>query len=412
MPGPFTGLKVVDLTTVVVGPYSTQLLADLGAEVIKVEAPDGDLTRLGGPNRSAGMGPTFLQINRNKRAITLDLKSADGASALRKLIEGADVFVHNMRPEPLERLGFDYPKVSAFNPGIVYCNIWGFGVEGPYAGRPAFDDIIQGASGLVALEGYGGKEPRYVPMLIADKLTGVFAALAMAAALYHKLATGEGQMVETPMFESMTSFAMIEHLAGSSFDPPLGPPGSDRHAKPMRWPIPTADGLACILATSDKHWRGLTRVGGRPELAEDPRFKTRRDRLANREDVIAVTMEMAKTLPTQELIEQLTEAGVPCMHINTLDDLLTDPHLAAIGFFPEYDHPSEGRIRLMAPPYRFSKTPPEIRSLPPRQGEHTAEVLKELGYSDAQVAAMLAAGAAAGEPEAAPPVDAAKAAED
>jgi len=391
MPGPFTGLKVVDLTTVFVGPYSTQLLGDLGAEVIKVEAPDGDLTRLGGPGRNADMGPSFLQLNRNKRSVVLDLKSEDGAAAMRKLIADADLFVHNMRPEPLTRLGFDYESVRAFNAEIVYCNIWGFGMNGSYAGRPAFDDIIQGASGLVALEAYGGKEPRYIPMLIADKVTGVFAALAMSAALYHKLKTGEGQMIETPMFETMTSFAMIEHLAGSSFEPPLGPPGSERHAKPLRWPIETADGLACILATSDKHWKGLTDVAGRPDLAEDPRFKTRRDRLANRGDVIAVTAEMAKEMPTRELVDKLTEAGVPCMHINALDDLLTDPHLADVEFFQEFDHESEGRIRLMAPPYRFSKTPPDIRSLPPRQGEHTAEVLRELGYDEAQIAAMLAA---------------------
>ncbi len=394
MPGPFHGLKVVDLTTVFVGPYSTQLLADMGAEVVKVEAPDGDLTRLTGPSSNPGMAASFLQLNRNKRSLGLDLKTEGGAAVLRKLIAEADVFVHNMRPEPLARLGFTYKDVQAFNPGIVYCNIWGFGADGRYAGRAAFDDIIQGVSGLVALEGFGGKPPRFVPMLIADKVTGVMAAFAMAGALYHKLKTGEGQEIETPMFETMTSFAMIEHLAGAGFEPPLGPPGSERHAKPMRFPIATKDGLMCILASSDKHWRGLTKAGGRPELADDPRYKDRRSRLARREEVIALTTEMAKTRTTREWVDELAEAGVPCMHINSLEEVVTDPHLADVGFFKEYDHASEGRIRLMRPPYMLSKSPAEIRTLPPRFGEHTAEVLAELGYDAKTVAAMLAAGAA------------------
>lgn len=397
MPGPFDGLKVVDLTTVVVGPYSTQLLADMGAEVVKVEAPDGDLTRLTGPSRNPGMTANFMQINRNKRSLAIDLKTEAGAEAMRRLLKDADVFVHNMRPEPLARLGFDYEKVRELNPEIVYCNIWGFGLEGRYAGRPAFDDIIQGVSGLVALEAFGGKPARYVPMLLADKLTGVMAAYAISAALFHKLKTGEGQMIETPMFESMTSFAMIEHIAGEGFVPSLGPPGSERHAKPMRFPAETADGHVCILATSDKHWQGLTEAAGRPDLMTDPRFKDRRTRLENRQDVIDAINEMAKTRTTAEWVQAMAEAGVPCMQINTLPEVIDDPHLDDVGFFPEFDHPSEGRIRLMAPPYKLSKTGPSIRRLPPRFGEHTAEVLAELGYDDATIAAMLEAGAAIAE---------------
>ncbi|MEQ9125243.1 MAG: CoA transferase [Alphaproteobacteria bacterium] len=401
MPGPFVGLKVVDLTTVVVGPYSTQLLADMGADVTKVEAPDGDLTRLTGPSRNPGMTTNFMQLNRNKRSVVLDLKTVEGAEAMRRLLADADVFVHNMRPEPLARLGFDYEKVATFNPGIVYCNIWGFGMGGRYAGRPAFDDIIQGVCGMVALEAFGGKEARFVPMLLADKATGLFAAFAIASALYHKLKTGEGQMIETPMFESMTSLTMIEHMAGAGLEPASGPPGSERHAKPMRWPVPTADGHVCILATSDKHWRGLTSVGGRPELAEDPRYKDRRSRLERRAEVLALTAEMAKTRPTAEWVRLLAEAGVPCMQINTLEEVITDPHLEDVGFFRVVDHPSEGPIRLMSPPYTLSKTQPDIRRMPPRMGEHTAEVLAELGYDARQIEAMLEAGAAVGERKAA-----------
>lgn len=394
MPGPFHGLKVVDLTSVVVGPYCTQMLSDLGADVTKVEAPDGDLTRLGAPKREGGMSSTFLQLNRNKRAITLDLKKPEAAEALRKLIAGADVFVHNMRPEPLERLGFDYAQVSAFNPQIVYCNIWGFGREGRYAGQAAFDDVIQGASGLVALEGFNGREMRYVPMLLADKLTGVMAAYAVAGALYHRLATGEGQEVEVPMFESTTSFTMIEHLAGEAFIPSLGPPGSERHATPLRWPLKSKDGFICVLPSSDKHWRALCAASGREELLADPRFATRAARTLNRAVVADALAEIVATKTNEEWLAVLPGAGVPCMQINLLNDVVSDPHLRDVGFWHEADHPDEGRIRLMRAPYTLSKTPPSIRSLPPRFGQDTAAVLAELGYSDEQIAAMVEAGAA------------------
>ncbi len=399
MTAPFHGLKVVDLTTVVVGPYCTQLLSDMGADVTKVEAPDGDMTRLGAPKRDGSLSSTFLQLNRNKRAITLDLKQPDAAAAMHKLIAEADVFVHNMRPEPLARLGFDYDKVSVYNPNIVYCNIWGFGRDGRYAGQAAFDDVIQGASGLVALEGFGGKPMRYFPMLIADKLTGVMAAYAIAGALYHKLATGQGQEVEVPMFESMTSFAMIEHLAGEAYTPPLGPPGSERHATPMRWPMESKDGYICVLPSSDRHWQTVVKAAGRTELMDDPRFATRPARTKNRAVVADTLAEIVAEKTTAEWLAVLPGAGVPCMQINLLEDVVSDPHLADVDFFFETDIPGEGGVRLMQPPYRLSKTPAEIRTMPPRFGQHTADVLGELGYSDTQIEAMLAAGAAVAEPK-------------
>lgn len=399
MPGPFDGLKVVDLTTVVVGPYSTQLLSDMGAEVTKVEAPDGDMTRLTGPMRNEGMTPTFMQLNRNKRAITLDLKQPAAAEAMHKLIAEADVFVHNMRPEPLQRLGFDYTKVSAYNPDIVYCNIWGFGREGRYAGRAAFDDVIQGASGLVALEGFGGKPIRYVPMLIADKLTGVMAAYAISGALYHKLATGQGQEVEVPMFESMTAFTMIEHLAGQAFEPALGAPGSDRHAKPMRWPLKSKDGFICVLPSSNKHWQAVIKASGRMELLDNPMLASRASRSGHRAEVLEVLEGIIASKTTQEWLDVLPGAGVPCMQINSLQEVVDDPHLADVGFWHEADHPTEGKIRMMKPPYTLTKSPATIRTMPPRFGEHTGDVLRELGYSPEQIAAMLKAGSAvAAEP--------------
>ena len=275
MPGPFHGLRVIDLTTVVVGPYTSQFLGDLGADVIKVEAPEGDLSRLVGPHRNPGMTSQWMHVNRNKRSVVLDLKTEGGKQAMDRLIGTADVFVHNMRPEPLARLGLDYGRVSGIRPDIVFCNIWGFGRSGPYAGRAAFDDVIQAGVGLAALEGFATGEAKYVPMLIADKTTALFAALAVSGALYHRLATGEGQEVEVPMFESMAGFAMVEHLWGESFVPALDRVGSDRHATPKRWPIATKDGFICVLATSDKHWRALLEIAGRPELIEDPRYATR-----------------------------------------------------------------------------------------------------------------------------------------
>ena len=285
MPGPFDGLRVVDLTTVVVGPYTSQMLGDLGADVIKIEAPEGDLSRLVGPNRNPGMTSHWMQVNRNKRSLVLDLKREEGAAAMRRLLGTADVFVHNMRPEPLARLGFDYPKVRELRPDIVFCNIWGFGRTGPYAGRAAFDDVIQAACGLAALEGYASGEAEYVPILIADKTTALFATVAVSAALYHRLATGEGQEVEVPMFESMTGFTMLEHLWGESFVPAMGRVGSDRHATPKRWPLATRDGHICVLPSSDKHWRAVLEVAGRPELMDEPRFATRAARLANRDAI-------------------------------------------------------------------------------------------------------------------------------
>ena len=340
MPGPFDGIRVVDMTTVFVGPYSSQLLGDMGAEVIKVEAPDGDLTRGSGPAFNQGMAASFLHLNRNKRAIALNLKTDSGAEAFRVLLRDTDLFVHNMRPEPLERLGFSYERVREINPNIIYCNIWGFGREGRYAGQAAYDDVIQGASGFVALEGYGGKEARYVPSLIADKTTGLFAAYAMAAALYHKLATGEGQEVEVPMFESMVSFIFPEHLCGETFMPSIGPPGSIRHAKPMRWPYKPNDGHICALPVSDKQWRGFLKAIDREDLWENPILKDRKARTANIDAVNALIGELMLERTTEEWTKLLAKAGVPCMPISTLEEVVADGHLADVGFWQEMDHPS------------------------------------------------------------------------
>ncbi len=393
MPGPFDGLRVVDVTSLFVGPYASQMLGDMGADVIKIEAPGGDMTRGTGPSVNAGMASNYIHVNRNKRAVALDLKIEGGAEALRKLIRKADVFMHNMRAEPLARLGFDYARVKELKPDIVYCNIWGFGRDGCYADRPAYDDVIQAASGLVALEAFGGKPARYVPLLIADKTTALFAAYAIAAALFHQLKTGEGQEVEVPMFESMVSFTMLEHLWGESFIPARGGAGSRRHATPMRWPHATADGYICVLPASDRHWRRFLKSAGREDLLNSPFVKNRAARVANAAEVMAIMDEIMATKTTRQWVEALIEAGIPFMPISTLDEVIADPHLGDVDFWHEFDHPSEGRMRLMNPPYSLSGTPAAITRPPPRFAEHTRAVLGEMGYGEAEIQRLIDAGA-------------------
>jgi crotonobetainyl-CoA:carnitine CoA-transferase CaiB-like acyl-CoA transferase len=398
MAGPFAGLRVVELSTVFVGPYAAQLLGDMGAEVIKVEAPGGDATRMTGPSGNPDMSSNFLHVNRNKRSISLDLKTEAGAEAMRDLIRQSDVFMHNIRPEPLARLTFDYPNVRAVKPDIVYCNIWGFGRGGRYAGRAAYDDVVQGACGLVALEAFAGGPVRYVPSLIVDKTTGLFAAYAIASALYHRLATGEGQEVEVPMFESMVSFTMMEHLWGETFMPAKGRVGSARHATPLRWPHATKDGHICAMPSSDKHWRALLDIAGREDLRDHPVANDRQWRKDYLPEMMAIVGEIMATRTTDEWAETLPDAGIPCMRISSLEDVVADPHLAEVGFWHEVEHPTEGRLRLMNPPYTLAKTPAEIRCPPPRYAEHTRAVLAELGYDEAAIERMIEAGAAVDGP--------------
>jgi crotonobetainyl-CoA:carnitine CoA-transferase CaiB-like acyl-CoA transferase len=270
-PGPLAGIRILDLTTVVLGPLATQILADLGAEVIKLESPDGDIMRYADPSRHPGMGHVFLNLNRNKRSLCLDLKRPEAAEILLALLRQHDVLMHNMRPQAMARLGFAYDRVRDINPRLVYCSAHGYGQSGPLADRPAFDDIIQGGSGLAALEQATGGEARFVPTLLGDKTVGLTMVYAVLAALLRRERTGLGQEVEVPMLETMAAFVMAEHLGGLTFDPPLGPPGYSRMMAPDRRPHQTADGHICILPYSDRHWRDFFRIAGRPELADDPR---------------------------------------------------------------------------------------------------------------------------------------------
>src|SRR5271154_2609601 len=271
-PGPLARIKVIDLTTVVLGPLATQILGDLGAEVIKIEAPEGDIMRYAGPARHREMGHVFLNLNRNKRSLCLDLKRNEAADVLLTLVRQSDVFTHNMRPQAMARLGFAYGRLRGVNPRLVYCSAHGYGQVGPLADRPAFDDIILGAAGFVALEQATGGEARFVPTLVGDKTVGLTMVYAVVAALLQRERTGAGQAVEVPMLETMTAFVMAEHMGGLTFDPPIGPPGYSRMLAPDRRPHRTADGHICILPYSDRHWRDFFRIAGRSELADDPRL--------------------------------------------------------------------------------------------------------------------------------------------
>jgi crotonobetainyl-CoA:carnitine CoA-transferase CaiB-like acyl-CoA transferase len=389
-PGPLAGIKILDLTTVVLGPLATQILGDLGAEVIKIEAPDGDIMRYAEPARHRGMGHVFLNLNRNKRSLVLDLKQADAAPVLLALVRQADVFMHNMRPQAMARLGFGWERLRAENPRLVYCSAQGYGQDGPFADRPAFDDIIQGGCGLVALEMATGGEARFVPTLVGDKTVGLTMVYAVIAALLQRERSGEGQAVEVPMLETMTAFVMAEHMGGLTFDPPLGTPGYSRMLAPDRRPHRTADGHICILPYTDRHWREFFRIAGRPELAEDPRLADAQTRSRHVAELYALIADCVRAEPTAVWLDRLKSADIPCGPVNRLAELPGDEHLAAVDMFPRVEHPSEGAIRVVRPPVRFSAAACPPRRPAPRLGAHSCEVLREAGFGDDQIEDLLA----------------------
>jgi crotonobetainyl-CoA:carnitine CoA-transferase CaiB-like acyl-CoA transferase len=393
-PGPLAGIKIIDLTTVVLGPLATQILGDLGAEVIKIEAPEGDIMRYAGPARHREMGHVFLNLNRNKRSLCLDLKRGEAADILLALVRQSDVFMHNMRPQAMTRLGFTYERLRGVNPRLIYCSAHGYGQDGPLADRPAFDDIIQGASGFVALEQATGGEARFVPTLVGDKTVGLTMVYAVMAALLQRERTGEGQAVEVPMLETMTAFVMAEHMGGLTFDPPMGAPGYSRMLAPDRRPHRTADGHICILPYSDRHWRDFFSIAGRPELADDPRLADARSRSSHVVQLYALIAECVRGEKTAYWLAKLKSADIPCGPVNQLAELADDEQLAAVDFFPLTDHPSEGRIRMVRPPVRFGDADCALRHHAPRLGEHSREILREAGLGAKEVEDLISRGIA------------------
>jgi len=393
MAGPLAGIKILEVTSVVLGPFACQMLADMGAEVIKVEPPYGDSNRSLGASRNPGMAALYLTCNRNKRSIVLDLKQDSAREALLKIAADVDVMIHNNRPQVMTKLGIDYEAIKAVNPNIIYCGSYGYGKEGPYGVRGALDDSIQAASGIAMLNEMVLGEPRYLPTVLADKTTAMAVVNAVTAALFSRERTGEGQEIEVPMFETMVYFTMAEHLWGNTFEPPIGSAGYKRLMSYHRKPYKTQDGYIAILPYMNNHWKIFCEKANEPELAEDPRFKTLSDRVQNIDDTYQETARVMATKTTQEWFDIFADTPVPVIAVNTLDGLLDDPHLKAVDFWQEYDHPTEGKIRMTRFPVNFSKTPADVRRPQPRLGEHSKEVLHEVGMSDDDISAMLDTGA-------------------
>ena len=380
------------------GPYATQILAEYGADVIKVESPGGDIIRQIGPARHAGMGALFLGVNRGKRSIVLDVKLPKGREALLQLAKQSDVLIFNIRPAAMARLGLSYGTVKAVNPRIVYVGAFGFGQDGPYADRPAYDDLIQGAVGLASLpQRVNGAAPRYVPSAIVDRTVALAAVNAVAVALLHRERSGQGQSVEVPMFETMAHLLLGDHLYGHTFEPPMGGAGYPRLLAEDRRPYATRDGYISVLVYTDRHWAAFFDIIARPELKQDGRFRDMGCRTQHVKDVYGFLAEILLTRDTADWLEAFEVADIPALPMHTLDSLLDDAHLQAIDFFKVVDHPSEGKIRHMRSPGTWSVTPPVDTAPAPRLGQHSRDVLREIGYGDDKIEQIIAVGATACE---------------
>jgi crotonobetainyl-CoA:carnitine CoA-transferase CaiB-like acyl-CoA transferase len=388
--GPLEGIRIVDLTSVVVGPLATQILADHGADVMKVESPAGDLGRtIGGLGVTPGMGPKFLHLNRNKRSIVLDLKQAAGYQALLRLIKRADVLVWNVRPASMARMKLSYDDVRAVNPKIIYCGMFGFGQGGRYRKKPAYDSIIQGSAGIAALYHRAAGEPRFLPMVMADKTVGLIAVQMILMALFSRERTGEGQAIEIPMFENMAAFVLSEHMYMKTFEPPRGTTGDPRLLDPQAKPLATKDGWVCISANTNPQAFAFFDAIGCPELKSDPRFNSVAARFRNVGEYFRIRAEALKEKTTEQWLEIFDRCDVPAMPYHTLDSLMEDPHLREVGFFQTVEHPTEGKIVNMSLPNKLSRGARSDFSAAPKIGQHSVAILRELGYDDKDIDAMV-----------------------
>lgn len=376
--GPLAGVRVVDLTSVVFGPYATQIMADMGADVIKIEPPAGDNTRYISAGPAPGMGGVYVNVNRGKRSVVLDLTAPEGKAALARLIEGADVFIHSMRAKAIAKLGFDYEAVRAINPSIVYTNCYGYSRRGPEADQPAYDDTIQAECGITHVQRLMNGEPGFVATIMADKVAGLHALYATMMALFHRERTGEGQEVEVTMFEAMASFMLVEHANGRLFEPPLGPAHYHRAVERNRRPYRTADGYVAALIYNDKHWNAFVgRV--KPAWATEA-FSTLEQRAKRIGEVYGLLGETFLTRTTQEWLDLLRELNIPAAPLRTTDELFDNAQLNAIGFFETVATP-DGPVTYPGVPTWFSRTPGRVAGGSPALGADTHAVLAELGLA-------------------------------
>ncbi|TEA78126.1 CaiB/BaiF CoA transferase family protein [Allopusillimonas ginsengisoli] len=393
--GPLEGIRILDLSAVVMGPYATQILGDLGADVIKLEPPAGDNMRAVGPMRNPGMGAIYLHLNRNKRSVALDLKTAPGREACLALARTADVLLYNTRPQAMARLGLAYDDVAAVNPRIVYVGAYGFGSGGAYAGRPAYDDLIQGMTAIPSLyQQNSGDVPRYAPLTLADRAVGMHVAIAMLAGVLRARMSGRGQAIEVPMFEAMSQLVLGDHLGGKTFDPPAGDTGYSRLLVSYRRPYATLDGHISLLIYNDKHWSKFFHLINRADLLQDARFCSHTARAEHIDEAYRLVAETIATRTSAYWLGAFDKADIPVAPLYSVDDLIEDPHLREVGMLKHLEHASEGSLRTPAPVGNYSETPLSIRRNAPRLGEHTQELLLEAGFDESAVAAMVDAGAA------------------
>lgn len=386
--GPLQGIRILDLTSVLMGPYATSILGDMGADVIKLENLDGDIIRKVGPGRSSEMGGMFFHANRSKRSIAVNLKTEAGLDIALRLARTVDVLVYNVRPQAMTRLGLTYETLAEDNPRLIYVGTFGFGQDGPYAARPAYDDLIQGASGVAALLASNSSGiPRYVPVNIADRIVGLHAVNAILAALRYRDQTGKGQRIDVPMFETMASFVLGDHLGGLSFRPPLDTGGYARLLSQHRRPFRTADGYLCVVVYTDAHWQRFLAIAG-AAITDHARYATHASRMAHIEEINAELAAIFQSRSTAEWIRELCAADIPFAPLHDLDSIQDDPHLKAVGFFRDVEHPSEGPMITMAVPSRWSESQPEPQHLAPRLGEHSTAILREIGFDDPTIAQL------------------------